>query len=718
MTQRWLILLLLFCLSPFHAASESNPAPVNVLLLHSYQNEAKGFVPFFEGIQNAFISDTAVSADFFTEHMDTSRFPGYAYLQHLSEYYKTKYQNTRIDIIITYASPALDFLLQYGDDIFPGIPVVFGLVSESLIEKRTFPENYTGILSGPQFEPTLDAALKMLPDTKMVLVVGGISTVDVQYMSVAKNQLKPFREKVRIEYINQLGMEDLLTFTANLPKNSIIIYSILHMDAKGAVYGPQEAASLIAEKANAPVFGISQTHFGTGLTGGFLTSTYLVGRKSALAAVDILNGKKQTEFTTYSEDTSAFYFDWRQLRRWGIDEKTLPAGSELLYREFTAWEQFRKQIITVLILFAVETLLIGGLLLNRNQRISMQKNLQKSERLWKTVLEILPVGVSITDRHGEIIHENTAKRQIWSGTGDTKPDFPFERKARRIAADEQIHPDESALTKAVSHGESTFEEELEIECLDGSHRFILNWAIPILGIENQIEGAVEINSDITAREQAKKQIAHSLQEKETLLRELYHRTKNNMQVISSLLMLHGANTPNEEVKHIVRDIDNKIQSMSLVHQKLYQSKNLSKIKLQEYLQELSELLFKSHSNTSGNISITTEIEPVSVTIDAAIPCGLILNELMSNTFKHGFSEDESGSISIIISRGEDGNIELYYSDTGKGTPEDFDFRNTSSLGLKTIFALGEHQLNGKVTFSNNRGLHCHISITDTFNQRV
>jgi PAS domain S-box-containing protein len=222
--------------------------------------------------------------------------------------------------------------------------------------------------------------------------------------------------------------------------------------------------------------------------------------------------------------------------------------------------------------------------------------------------------------------------------------------------------------------------------------------------------------ELAERKRAEQKITSALAEKETLLRELYHRTKNNMQVILSMVSLESAKSGNEELKATYRDIASRIQAMALVHQKLYQSQDLSQIDLQDYLQKLVPLVVQNYRLASQKIALRFELEPVEVLIDTAMPFGLVVTELISNSLKHAFPGEMSGEISLRLSRtGEQ--IELHYADNGVGVSPDFDFRNQKSYGLQSIFALVESQMQGQVCFVTGAGLVCQICFSDTLYTR-
>ena len=236
---------------------------------------------------------------------------------------------------------------------------------------------------------------------------------------------------------------------------------------------------------------------------------------------------------------------------------------------------------------------------------------------------------------------------------------------------------------------------------------------------NGQECIIAVVRDISVRKEAINNLKTSIEEKNILLRELYHRTKNTLQVIRSMLILQAATMlDNNQVQKLVADTEQRILTISLVHQKLYQSQDLSRISFQEYLQELTDLIMESSSPITRNISFIINCEPLVLQLDTAIPCGLIVNELFSNALKYAFPNKQQGKISIQVSR-NDSHIKIVMSDNGIGLPPEFDFRGQTSLGLRTIFALGEQQLEGKVRFICEKGVTCIIEFPDTlYNQRV
>ncbi len=199
--------------------------------------------------------------------------------------------------------------------------------------------------------------------------------------------------------------------------------------------------------------------------------------------------------------------------------------------------------------------------------------------------------------------------------------------------------------------------------------------------------------DLSERKQSEKRIQDALQQKELLLREVHHRVKNNLQVIHSLLDLQALKSEDKAVAGMLRESQNRIRSMSLIHQTLYQSQNFARVDFQRFLNELLPRLTEAYGTTAGQVKIEIRAHEVSLPINEAIPCGLIVNELVSNALKHGFDSHQSGTITVAIRQDEHNEVALSISNDGKHIPEDFDLLQTGSLGLQLVQLL-TRQLHG------------------------
>jgi len=211
-----------------------------------------------------------------------------------------------------------------------------------------------------------------------------------------------------------------------------------------------------------------------------------------------------------------------------------------------------------------------------------------------------------------------------------------------------------------------------------------------------------LQREIGERQQVEEQLKTSLGEKEVLLKEIHHRVKNNLQIVCSLLDLQARYVENQQMLGMFQDSQNRVRSMALIHEKLYESADLARIDLEEYVRELAEGLFNAYGAHAAPIALDVQIQGDDLGIDEAIPCGLIITELVSNAFKHGFPKGRGGTVYVGMQTAEDDEMVLTVRDDGVGFPEDIDFQHTESLGLRLVVNL-TRQLRGRIELSRAGG---------------
>jgi two-component sensor histidine kinase len=220
----------------------------------------------------------------------------------------------------------------------------------------------------------------------------------------------------------------------------------------------------------------------------------------------------------------------------------------------------------------------------------------------------------------------------------------------------------------------------------------------------------ELQIELVERERAEAQIKDSLQEKEVLLQEIHHRVKNNLQVISSLLDLQSEYMEDERSIEMLRESRNRVRSMALIHESLYHSEDLAQIDFAEYIQVLSSNLLSSYAIQAADIQLQTNVSDIALTVDTAIPCGLVINELVSNAMKYAFPEGRKGEINIDLHKDVEGPFVLVVQDNGVGFPAEADFRQTSTLGLRLVNTLVK-QLRGTIELERQDGTRFEITFT-------
>lgn len=268
-----------------------------------------------------------------------------------------------------------------------------------------------------------------------------------------------------------------------------------------------------------------------------------------------------------------------------------------------------------------------------------------------------------------------------------------------------IHPDDfEILIDTLQSAIKTLEPKRvqhRYKHADGHYIWVETIGNPLSDDKGEFSGAVYITRDITELKNVENQLKSSLEEKEVLLREIHHRVKNNMQIISSLLNLQSRHLTDKRTVNILKESRNRVKSMAMVHEELYRSNDLSKIDFAEYIQRLLLGLFSSYGVDYDHISPEVNVENILLDIGTAVPCGLIISELVSNSLKHAFLNKNNGKISIKFDLNRSKHV-LIVADNGTGFPEDIDFKNTKTLGLQLVNTLVK-QLHGSIAISRENG---------------
>ena len=327
-----------------------------------------------------------------------------------------------------------------------------------------------------------------------------------------------------------------------------------------------------------------------------------------------------------------------------------------------------------------------------SQRRRTEEALQASEERFRSLVESTGDWVWEVDQKGVYTYVSPQIRNLLGYApeemiGKTPFDLMPNDEAQRIS---EIFKSSTANKESIRNLENFNRHK------DGRLVVLETSGVPFYDSHGDFGGYRGIDRDITERKLVEERLEASLREKETLLRELYHRTKNNMQVISNLIDLQVLAVNDEKTLKLFKETQNRIKTMALVHEKLYQSKDLSNLNLKDYMGDLANALLGSYQLSGDRISLKLDVETISVSIDTATPCGLIINELMSNSLKHAFPGDRRGEVSLVLHQSEKGEIDMRFSDNGIGLPKGFDFKNTRSLGLTLVRNLSVKQLKGTV----------------------
>ncbi|HTP05560.1 MAG TPA: PAS domain S-box protein [Nitrospirota bacterium] len=332
-------------------------------------------------------------------------------------------------------------------------------------------------------------------------------------------------------------------------------------------------------------------------------------------------------------------------------------------------------------------------MLDISERKQVEEILRFAARQWRTTFDAMKDMVFLLDREGKIKRCNIATAAYF--------DRPLEEINGRNCC-EFIHG------TTVPAEQCPFQRMLQTKrrehtVMQRGGKWFDVVVDPLLDDAGDVKGAVHIMYDVTERKRAEEQIRESLGEKEILLKEIHHRVKNNLQVIMSLLRHQAEYAQDQRIHDIFLESQSRIKAMSFIHEKLYQSDNLAKVDLRDYISSLAKSLFSTYKVNAAQIKLAVDADGISLGVDTAIPCGLIINELVSNSLKHAFPDNRTGKIDITVRPVGPGELELVVGDDGVGVPMDLDIINAKSLGLHLVTLLAKNQLRGHIEMVRYRG---------------
>lgn len=334
------------------------------------------------------------------------------------------------------------------------------------------------------------------------------------------------------------------------------------------------------------------------------------------------------------------------------------------------------------------------------------KELAESETKMREVVETVNDWIWEIDIEGKYVYASPRVRDILG----YEPGELIGRTPFSLMPEDEANKIKAFFQEKVTKGEPFNNLENTNTHRNGKHVVLETSGVPVFDDNGRLAGFRGVDRDITARKKTEEKLKASLKEKELLLREIHHRVKNNMQIISSLLKQQMGYMNDRKGIEIFRDSQDRINSMALIHEQLYQSDNLMNIDLSEYVRHLVSTLFQSFGVNVQRIAQKIHIKDISLGVDTAIPCGLVINELVSNSLKYAFPEGREGTIEIDLKKAAttDSSFELSVRDDGVGMSPDIDIRNTGTLGLQLVNILAEHQLRGRMEVDRSDGTEFRI----------
>jgi PAS domain S-box-containing protein len=404
------LLVIQLCCSSFASASDLEPTRLVVVLYPEANDGAPGNASADRGIRAGFASSTREKVSIHNEYLDISRFPDAGYQQDLARFLRRKYADRKVDLVIAGLGSGLDFAIKHRQEMFPQAPIVFLCVDELEVNSRkanrTLDPDVIGIPLRMGMRDSLNLALELHPQTEQVFVVVGGSKYDSFWETESQRRFQEFGQRVKLTYLTGLPMSELLDRVARLPRHSLIYYLHVFEDGEGRVHIPADVLDHLSAAANAPVYGNVNSYVGRGIVGGRVFSFEHEGERAALVGLRVFAGEKPEQIGVQEASYGDYVFDWRQIRRWGISESSLPAASIVNFKEPTVWELYKWRISGIVLIIVMQSLLIAGLIAQRLRR-------KRAEGRFRQAVDAAPTGMLMVGTDGIITLANIQMERLF-----------------------------------------------------------------------------------------------------------------------------------------------------------------------------------------------------------------------------------------------------------------------------------------------------------------
>jgi PAS domain S-box-containing protein len=527
------ILPVLLFFDPFAIASDLNdPEPKRVLVIYSFHEGLPWERIIDENLRATLAAKSTEPIELNVEHADRIRYPGDAYLQKFVDLLRHKYSRLKMDIVIGIDDEATDMLLKHGEELFPGVPTVFVTAERKALLRDSLKSNMTSFLWGPDIQGSIDLIYKILPETRQILVITGSSMNEHAMQNMVRDAMRGYPNRDDLNYLAEITIEDLMDKVARLPELSAIFYMGFSRDSEGKNFVPLEILSDISRKANAPTFGILDTYLGNGIVGGRLLSAEVQGRRCAEVCVRILGGESPGDIVP-EHTRNILMFDSRQLKRWGINEATLPPDSIVRYKEFSFWQQYRWHIIGLIAFGLIQTSIIILLWVQWKKRCLAEIKTHEREVMYRTVADYTYDWEYWVNYDGTLHYVSPSCERISGYTVQEFIDNPSLFREIIVPEDRGIWDEHNRISR-----EELRERELEIRIQrpDDEIRWIEHACQPVYDDQGNSLGFRASNRDITKRK--------LIEEKSQSLRdELAHMNRVSIIGVLTSAIAHEVNQP-------------------------------------------------------------------------------------------------------------------------------------------------------------------------------
>jgi PAS domain S-box-containing protein len=704
------ICALLFAAWPSCSIAATREQPKRVLMIGAYSEMLPSTVEASTAIRRR-LKETSPGIEVFFNSLDLGRFPGKAHEERMARFLAEKYAENRPDVIVALGAASLRYLLQYRTAIVPGIPIVFCCIEPTAAAAMSVSPDVTGAISDYDWPKTLALAASLQPTARDVVVISGASEHDRYWNDDARRDLEPYLQSYNVRHLAGLPHDALLEEVARLPRQTIVILLPIFMDGSGRARIPTEVAADVGKVSSAPVYAPIDTFLGVGIVGGYMDTFEIAGIAAADLVVKIL-ARGDAKFIPPPVRTPQSYrVDARQLQRWGLAEGSLPAGTAVLFKEPTLWEQHRDLVLATIGVFALLTTILVFLSVQMIRRRRAEASLKQSEQR---------MAFAAASSNTGLWQYGVATRQLWA-TDHCRSMFGLDAgplaPARFLRA---VHPDDrrlaaAAVRSAVHGGQTVGRHEFRVVHANGQKR----WLSASGHVEFDDDGKpVRVSGvvmDISKRKMAEneaRQLSQRLstvqdEERQQIAQELHDSTMQHLAAMGlNMMSLKARAASDAKMRMLCEDIEGSLDEASRELRTFTYLLHPPELEMDGLRSTLRRFVEGFAKRTGHKIALN--VSRIADELPLAVQRSLlrVVQEALANVHRHASASHVSVTLRPIA-----GQIHLVVSDDGKGmesiAAHKFGIAPRKGVGI-TSMTTRLRQLGGDLAIrSNARGTALH-----------
>ncbi len=509
------LVLAICALGTFATAAHGAPENKRILLLFNHEANLPSGLVLEESLRSTLQANSSSRLEIYSEYLDAVRRPFEKYEKELVAYLERKYSDKKFDLIFCINAPALKLVLQNRATMFANTPVVFLVLDQNNLDGIDLGKNVTGVWGKTDYRADLDLALSLHPGTKRVAVITGVGPWDNYWRAEVQRQFGPLEGTLEFSYLTGLTISEQKTALASLPRQSIVIFVSSTQDHEGKTATNLDVIKQISPASNAPMYGGSDAQLGQGIVGGMLLSLRALGAEGARVGLRVLAGENPDQIAPHGIP-SVTMFDWRELKRWGISESSLPKDSIVMFKQPTFWDQYKWLLLGLLAAMLLEAALIARLLFTQKKRQQAERETKRLHALTaQTHRRLQEIVSNVPGMVWETIIDPDTKERKTTFVSDYVRTMlgytPEEWLAQppgfglRIIADEDRERARADSEAAIANKKDTI-SEYRWRAKDGRLVWIESHLSPVLTSNGVAEGLRGVSLDITERKLAEEMV--------------------------------------------------------------------------------------------------------------------------------------------------------------------------------------------------------------------